>query len=58
MVAVAADRAGHAGYILFNVIAGTTAYPNDYKEAAANFRIRGWQWWRQGMLPGIFPLTM
>ncbi|WP_206953435.1 ABC transporter permease [Trinickia acidisoli] len=46
---------GTQWYILFNVIAGTTAYPNDYREAAANFRIRGWQWWRQAMLPGIFP---
>jgi NitT/TauT family transport system permease protein len=31
------------------------AYPNDFREAAANFRMRGWQWWRQVMLPGIFP---
>ncbi|MCG5075739.1 ABC transporter permease [Paraburkholderia tagetis] len=46
---------GTQWYILFNVIAGATAYPNDYKEAAKNFRIRGWQWWRQAMLPGIFP---
>jgi NitT/TauT family transport system permease protein len=46
---------GTQWYILFNVIAGATAYPNDYKEAATNFRIRGWQWWRQVMLPGIFP---
>ena len=46
---------GTQWYILFNVIAGATAYPNDYKEAATNFRIRGWQWWRQAMLPGIFP---
>jgi NitT/TauT family transport system permease protein len=46
---------GTQWYILFNVIAGTMAYPNDYREAATNFRIRGWQWWRQVMLPGIFP---
>ncbi|CAG4888459.1 ABC transporter permease [Paraburkholderia saeva] len=46
---------GTQWYILFNVIAGATSYPNDYREAAANFRIRGWQWWRQAMLPGIFP---
>jgi NitT/TauT family transport system permease protein len=46
---------GTQWYILFNVIAGTTAYPNDFREAAANFRMRGWQWWRQVMLPGIFP---
>ncbi|RKP59201.1 ABC transporter permease [Pararobbsia silviterrae] len=46
---------GTQWYILFNVVAGATAYPNDFKEAATNFRIRGWQWWRQAMLPGIFP---
>lgn len=46
---------GTQWYILFNVIAGTTAYPNDYREVAANFQIRGWQWWRKCMLPGIFP---
>jgi NitT/TauT family transport system permease protein len=46
---------GTQWYILFNVIAGTTAYPNDFREAATNFRIRGWQWWRDVMLPGIFP---
>jgi NitT/TauT family transport system permease protein len=46
---------GTQWYILFNVIAGATAFPNDFKEAAANFRIRGWQWWRKIILPGIFP---
>ncbi|ONY21408.1 sulfonate ABC transporter permease [Burkholderia cenocepacia] len=46
---------GTQWYILFNVIAGATSYPNDYREAATNFRIRGWQWWRQAILPGIFP---
>ncbi|MGF6239581.1 MULTISPECIES: ABC transporter permease [Paraburkholderia] len=46
---------GTQWYILFNVIAGASAYPNDYREVATNFRIRGWQWWRKVMLPGIFP---
>ncbi|TDR72442.1 ABC transporter permease [Paludibacterium purpuratum] len=46
---------GTQWYILFNVIAGASAFPNDFREAAANFRIRGWQWWRKVMLPGIFP---
>ncbi len=46
---------GTQWYILFNVIAGASAFPNDFREAATNFRIRGWQWWRQVMLPGIFP---
>jgi NitT/TauT family transport system permease protein len=46
---------GTQWYILFNVVAGTTAYPNDFREAATNFRMHGWQWWREVMLPGIFP---
>ena len=46
---------GTQWYIVFNVIAGATAYPNDLKEAAANLRISGWSWWRNVMLPGIFP---
>lgn len=46
---------GTQWYILFNVIAGASAFPNDFREAAANFRIRGWQWWRKVMLPGVFP---
>jgi NitT/TauT family transport system permease protein len=46
---------GTQWYILFNVVAGATVFPNDLKEAAANFGIRGWQWWRDVMLPGVFP---
>ena len=46
---------GTQWYIVFNVIAGAAAYPNDLKEAAKNFRIRGWTWWRSVILPGIFP---
>lgn len=46
---------GAQWYILFNVIAGAQAYPTDFLEAAAEFRFRRWQWWRQAILPGIFP---
>ena len=46
---------GTQWYILFNVIAGTTAYPTDFLEAAKTFRFHGWQWWRIAILPGIFP---
>ena len=46
---------GTQWYIFFNVIAGASAFPNDLKEAAATFRIRGWNWWRKVILPGIFP---
>jgi NitT/TauT family transport system permease protein len=46
---------GTQWYILFNVIAGASAFPNDLKEAAASFHIRGWRWWRRVILPGILP---
>jgi NitT/TauT family transport system permease protein len=46
---------GTQWYILFNVIAGAAAYPNDLKEAAVNFNLRGWKWWSKAMLPGVFP---
>ena len=46
---------GTQWYILFNVIAGASAFPGDLQEAARNFRIGGWLWWRRVILPGIFP---
>ena len=46
---------GTQWYILFNVIAGATAFPNDLKEAADSFGVKGWTWWRKVILPGIFP---
>jgi NitT/TauT family transport system permease protein len=46
---------GTQWYILFNVIAGAAAFPGDMKEAVANFRVRGWLWWRKVMIPGILP---
>ena len=46
---------GTQWYILFNVIAGATAFPNDLREATTLMRARSSQWWRQVILPGIFP---
>jgi NitT/TauT family transport system permease protein len=46
---------GAQWYILFNVIAGASAFPNDLKDVASNLHIGGWQWWRQVGLPGVFP---
>jgi NitT/TauT family transport system permease protein len=46
---------GTQWYILFNVIAGASAFPNDLKEAAASFHVRGLDWWKSVMIPGIFP---
>ena len=46
---------GTQWYILFNVIAGASAFPGDLQEAARNFQVGGWLWWRRIILPGIFP---
>jgi NitT/TauT family transport system permease protein len=46
---------GTQWYIVFNVIAGATAFPNDLREATANFRIHGWDWWKSVILPGVLP---
>lgn len=46
---------GTQWYILFNVIAGASAFPTDMREAAASFHIKGWHWWTKVILPGVFP---
>ncbi|MBV9053178.1 MAG: ABC transporter permease subunit [Hyphomicrobiales bacterium] len=46
---------GAQWYILFNVIAGASVFPNDLKEAASVLGLRSWNWWRRVILPGIFP---
>ncbi|HTT10739.1 MAG TPA: ABC transporter permease subunit [Burkholderiaceae bacterium] len=46
---------GTQWYILFNVIAGAMAIPNDLAEAARVYRLRNWNLWRTLILPAIFP---
>jgi NitT/TauT family transport system permease protein len=46
---------GTQWYILFNVVAGASAFPTDLREASTIYRLRSWQWWREVILPGIFP---
>ncbi|MGA7806262.1 ABC transporter permease [Bradyrhizobium sp.] len=46
---------GTQWYILFNVIAGASAFPTDLREAASSFHLGGWRWWIKVVLPGIFP---
>jgi NitT/TauT family transport system permease protein len=46
---------GTQWYILFNVVAGASAFPTDLREASSLFGLRSWQWWRDAILPGIFP---
>ncbi len=49
---------GAQWYILFNVIAGASAVPNDLLEVARSLHVRGWLWWRKVMLPAVFPYAV
>jgi NitT/TauT family transport system permease protein len=46
---------GAQWYILFNVIAGASAIPNDMVEMMAVMRLSRRQRWRQVILPAVFP---
>ena len=46
---------GTQWYLLFNVIAGAMAIPNDLKDVARTYGLRGWALWRTLILPAIFP---
>ena len=46
---------GTQWYILFNVIAGATTMPQELRDAADNFGVKGWLWWKRVALPAVFP---
>lgn len=46
---------GTIWYILFNVISGASAIPQDLRACTQLTHLRGWQRWRTLWLPGIFP---
>ena len=46
---------GTIWYILFNVISGASAIPQDLRACTELTHLRGWQKWRTLWLPGIFP---
>ena len=46
---------GTQWYILFNVIAGASVMPKELRDAADNFGLKGWLWWRKMALPAVFP---
>ncbi|MET3116423.1 NitT/TauT family transport system permease protein [Undibacterium sp. GrIS 1.8] len=46
---------GTQWYILFNVIAGASAIPNELRLAADNLGLKGWLKWKRVYLPAIFP---
>ncbi|MBB2955479.1 NitT/TauT family transport system permease protein [Bifidobacterium commune] len=45
---------GTQWYILFNVIAGASAIPDDLVEMTRNFHITGWMKWKTLILPAVF----
>jgi NitT/TauT family transport system permease protein len=46
---------GTQWYLLFNVIAGASAIPQDLKYTSDLLGLRGWKRWRTLILPGLFP---
>jgi NitT/TauT family transport system permease protein len=46
---------GTQWYILFNVIAGASAIPDEMRDVGTNLGLRGWLWWKKLALPAIFP---
>ncbi len=46
---------GTQWYILFNVIAGASALPQDFQYVARNLGVSRWVWWRRLIIPAIFP---
>ncbi len=58
LAAIALMLLGTQWYVLFNVIAGAMAIPSDLREAAAIYKVRGWQRWRSLILPAIFPFLV
>lgn len=46
---------GTQWYILFNVVAGAAAIPNELRLAADNLGLKGWLKWKRFYLPAIFP---
>jgi len=48
-----ADGAGYAWYILFNVIAGASAFPTDLREASDRCMPAQVAWWRKVFFPHL-----
>src|SRR5512135_765116 len=46
---------GTQWYVLFNVIAGATAIPQDLSFTTALLQVKGWARWRTLILPALFP---
>jgi NitT/TauT family transport system permease protein len=49
---------GSQWYLLFNVIAGAPAIPQDLRDSTALIGLRGWARWRTLYLPAVFPYAI
>jgi NitT/TauT family transport system permease protein len=49
---------GTQWYLLFNVIAGAAAIPQDLKNTTTLLGIKGWERWRTLILPALFPFII
>lgn len=55
LAAVALMLMGTQWYLLFNIIAGASAIPQDLKYTTRLLGLRGWKHWRTLILPALFP---
>ncbi len=49
---------GTMWYLMFNIIAGAAAIPQDLKYTSALLGIKGWERWRTMILPALFPFII
>lgn len=55
LAAITLMMLGTQWYILFNVIAGVNAIPQDLRFTSDLLQLHGWRRWRTLILPGLFP---
>jgi NitT/TauT family transport system permease protein len=55
LIAVLLMLMGTQWYLLFNIIAGVTAIPQDLRLTASTLGLKGWQRWKIAILPALFP---
>lgn len=49
---------GMQWYLLFNIVGAVNSVPNDIAEATQAYRVRGWQYVKQILVPAAFPAIL
>jgi NitT/TauT family transport system permease protein len=49
---------GTQWYLLFNIIAGASAIPQDLKYTSSLLQLKGWRLWKTLILPALFPYVI